>query len=144
MDRLCEERGGVGVVFAHRLRDRDDADAQALAQELLVAARLDLAAREARGVEDEHDVERAGGGVGHQALELRARLGFAPAGVVVAVFADQVEFVLGGELGDRLALRGGGEPLALLLGGLAHIGDGAPPDRLGWATHRVLLGSGCS
>jgi hypothetical protein len=33
-----------------------------------------LVSGEAAGVEDEHDVELAGGCVGHQALELGARL----------------------------------------------------------------------
>jgi hypothetical protein len=47
MDGLGEERGGVGVVFGDRLGDRDDADSEPVAQELLVAACLDLAAREA-------------------------------------------------------------------------------------------------
>jgi hypothetical protein len=41
---------------------------------LLVAACLDLVAGEAAGVEHEHNVELAGGGVGHQALELGACL----------------------------------------------------------------------
>ena len=42
--------------------------------ELLVAACLDLVACEPRGVVDEHHIELAGGGVGHQALELGAGL----------------------------------------------------------------------
>ena len=46
VDRLGEECGGVGGVFAHRLGDGDDADAEPLAEELLVAARLDLVACE--------------------------------------------------------------------------------------------------
>ena len=79
------------MVFAHRLGDGDDADAEPLAQQLLVAARLDLVSREAGGVVDEHHVELALGGVGHQALELGACLGLAPAGVKVAVLADQLE-----------------------------------------------------
>ncbi len=79
VDRLGEERGGVGRVLAHRLGDGDDADAEPLAQELLVAPGLDLAASEARGVEHEHHVEAALGRVGHQALKLGPRLGFAPA-----------------------------------------------------------------
>ncbi|HEV7527326.1 MAG TPA: hypothetical protein VGO29_00340 [Solirubrobacteraceae bacterium] len=78
------------MVFAHRLCDRDDADAERLPQHLLVAARLDLVAREARGVKDEHHIELALGGVGHQALELRTRRGLAPAGMEVAVLADQL------------------------------------------------------
>ncbi|HXP28243.1 MAG TPA: hypothetical protein VN804_00685 [Solirubrobacteraceae bacterium] len=135
VDRLGEERRWVGVVFTHRLRDRDDADAELLAEHLLVAARLDLVAREARGVKDEHDVELAGGSVGHQALELRPRGGLAPAGVKVAVLADQLQVVLGSELADALALGVGREALALLLGRLADVGDRAKRrvrHRLGW------------
>jgi hypothetical protein len=113
------------VVFAHRLGDGDDADAELLAQHLLVAARLDLIAREARGVKDEHDVELALGGVGHQSLELGPRRRLAPARVEVAVLADQLEVVLGRELPDALALRVGREALPLLLGRLADVGDGA-------------------
>lgn len=64
---------------------------------------------------DEHHVELAFGGVGHQALELGAGLGLAPPGVKVAVFADQLEVVLVREVGDRLALRVGGKALSLLL-----------------------------
>ncbi len=116
MDRLGEERGGIGRVFAHRLRDGNDTDAESLAQELLVAPGLDLAAREAGGVEHEHHVETSLGGVGHQALELGACLGLAPAGVEVAVFADQLQIGVDGELTDRLPLGVGGEALALLLG----------------------------
>jgi hypothetical protein len=67
-------------------------------------------------VKDEHRVEPALRGIGHQALKLGARLGLAPAGVKVAVLADELQVVLGGEPGDRLALRVGGEALALLLG----------------------------
>ena len=104
------------MVFAHRLGDGDDADAEPLAQELLVPSGLDLVAGEPGGVEDEHRVELARGGVGHQALELGAGLRLAPPGVKVAVLADQLQVILGGEVGDRLALRVGGEPLALLLG----------------------------
>ncbi|HTD09526.1 MAG TPA: hypothetical protein VK680_11600 [Solirubrobacteraceae bacterium] len=83
---------------------------------MLVAARLDLIPGEAGGVVDEHHLELAIGGVSHQALELGAGLGLAPAGVKVAVLADQLQRVLGGEHGDRLALRVWGEALALLLG----------------------------
>lgn len=113
------------MVFAHRLRDGDDADAELLAEHLLVAARLDLVAREARCVKDEHDVELALGGVGHQSLELWTRGGLAPAGVEVAVLGDQLEIVLRRELADALALGIGREALALLLGRLADVGDGA-------------------
>ncbi|HEX7290955.1 MAG TPA: hypothetical protein VF250_07495 [Conexibacter sp.] len=125
VDRLGEERRGVARVVAHRLRDRDDADAEPLAQQSFVAARLDLVAREARGVEDEHDVEAPLGRVGHQALELGAAIGLAPARVEVAVRADDGQVVLGGELGDGLALGVGREALALLLGRLAHVGGRA-------------------
>lgn len=75
-----------------------------------------MAAREAGGVEDEHHVEAALRGVGHEALELGAGLGFAPAGVEVAVLPGQLQVVLDGELADRLALGVGGESLALLFG----------------------------
>ncbi|HEY7890972.1 MAG TPA: hypothetical protein VIC05_02050 [Solirubrobacteraceae bacterium] len=74
VDRLGEERGRVGVIFAHRLGDRDNTDAEPLAQKLLVAAGLDLVAGEPRGMEDEHHVELALCCVGHEALELRAGL----------------------------------------------------------------------
>ncbi|HEY4812486.1 MAG TPA: hypothetical protein VIH71_15655 [Solirubrobacteraceae bacterium] len=74
MDRLREERARVGVVFPHRLCHRHDADAQSLAQQLLVAARLDLVPCETGGVVDEHDIELAIGGVSHEALELGAGL----------------------------------------------------------------------
>jgi hypothetical protein len=104
------------VVFAHRLRDRDDTDAQLLTEQLLVAAGLDLVAREPRGVEHEHDVEPALGGVGHETLEVRACLGLAPARMKVAVLLGQVEVVLFGEAADALSLRVRGEALALLLG----------------------------
>ncbi len=77
--------------------DRDDADPEPVAQELLVAAGLDLAACEARGVKDEHRIELAFGGIGHQSLELGAGLGLAPAGVKVAVLADELQIVLGGD-----------------------------------------------
>jgi hypothetical protein len=123
VNRLREERGGVGRVLAHRLGDGDDADAEPLAQELLVAPGLDLAASEARGVEHEPHVEAALGRVGHQALKLGTCLGFAPARVEVAVLAGQLQVVLDGELADRLALRVGGEALTLLLGRLADVGD---------------------
>jgi hypothetical protein len=142
VDGLGEERRWVGVVFAHRLGDGHDTDAESLAEELLVAPGLDLVAREPRCVEHEHHIELAGGGVGHQPLELRAGLGLPPPRVKVAVLADKVEVVLGGELGDRLPLRVGGEPLALLLGGLADIGDRSLLDCLCGATHCVLPGSG--
>ena len=104
------------MIFAHRLGDRDDTDAEPLAQKLLVAARLDLVAGEAGGVEDEHHVELALCRVGHQPLELRAGLGLAPPRMEVAVLAGQFEVVLRGETADALALRVGRESLALLLG----------------------------
>jgi hypothetical protein len=63
----------------------------------------------------EHHVELALGGVGHEPLKLRAGLGLAPAGVKVAVLADQLDVVLGGEAADALALRVRREALALLL-----------------------------
>jgi len=122
VDRLGEEQGRVARIVAHRLRDGDDADAEPLAQERLVAARLDLVACEARSVEDEHHVEAPLGGIGHQPLELGPAVGLAPAGVEVAVLADDRQVVLGGELHDGLALRVGREALTLLLGGLAHVG----------------------
>ena len=125
VDRLREERRRVTRVIAHRLRDRDDSDAQPLAQQRLVAPRLDLVAREARGVEDEHDLEAPLGRVGHQPLELRTAVCLAPAGVEVAVLADDLQLVLGGELRDGLALCVGREALALLLGRLAHVGGRA-------------------
>jgi hypothetical protein len=83
---------------------------------LLVAPRLNLVAREPRGVEDEHDVEPALGGVRHEPLEMRACLGLAPARVKVAVLIGQFEVVLVGEATDTLALGIWGEALALLLG----------------------------
>ncbi len=73
---------------------------------------------------DEHDVEALLGRVGHQPLELGPAVGLLPAGVEVAVLADEVEVVLGGEAADRLPLGVGREALALLLGRLAHVGDG--------------------
>jgi hypothetical protein len=91
-------------------------------------------------VEHEHHIELAGGGVGHQPLELRAGLGLPPPRVKVAVLADEVEVVLRGELGDRLPLGVGGEALALLIGGLADIGDRSLLDCLCRATHCVLPG----
>jgi hypothetical protein len=39
VDRLREERRGVGGIVAHRLRDGDDTDSETLAQQLLVATR---------------------------------------------------------------------------------------------------------
>ena len=125
VDRLGEEGRGIGRVLAHRLGDRDDADAEPLAQQLLVAAGLDLVSGEAGGVVDEDDVEALLGGVGHQPLELRPGVGLAPAGVEVGVLLAEVETVLGGELADLLALGIGREALALLLGRLADVGDRA-------------------
>ncbi len=129
------------MVFTHWLGDGHDTDSKPLAEELLVAAGLDLVASEPRRVEHEHAVEVPCRGVGHQPLELRACLGLPPAGVKVAVLTDEVEAVLGGELRDRLTLSVGGEPLALLFGGLADVGDSALLDLLR-VTHRVLLGYG--
>jgi hypothetical protein len=83
---------------------------------LLVASRLDLIAGETRGVEDEHDVEPALGGVGHESLEMRACLGLAPARVKVAVLPGQFEVVLVREPADALTLGVRGEALAVLLG----------------------------
>jgi hypothetical protein len=116
VDRLGQESGRVGRVLPNRLGHGDDPDPEALAQELLIAARLDLAASEPGGVEHEHALEASGGCVGHEALELGSGLGLAPSGVKVAVLGDEIEVVLGRELGDRLALGVGGEALALLLG----------------------------
>lgn len=48
------------MVLAHRLGDRYDADSESLAQKLLVAARLDLVAREPRSVEHDHALEVPG------------------------------------------------------------------------------------
>ena len=70
MDRLGQERRGVGRVFAHWLGDGYDPYVEAFAQQFLVLAGLDLAAREPRSVEDEHHVELRFGGVCHQSLEL--------------------------------------------------------------------------
>lgn len=103
------------MVVAHRLRDGEDLDAELVAKELLVLARLDLIAREPRRVEDEHHVESSLGGVGHQPVEVSAPVGPAPAGMEVAVFLDDVEAVLGGKSLDPLALGAGGEAFALLL-----------------------------
>ncbi|HKI66238.1 MAG TPA: hypothetical protein VJ989_03105 [Solirubrobacterales bacterium] len=125
VDRLGEEGGGVGRVFAHRLSDRDDADAEPLAQQLLVAAGLGLVSGKAGGVVDEDDVEALLGGVGHQPLELWPCVGLAPTGVEVGVLLAEFEAVLGGELADLLALGVGREALALLLGRLADVGDRA-------------------
>jgi hypothetical protein len=94
-------------------------------KELLVLASLDLIAREARGVEDEHHLEPLLGSVGHQAVEVSAPVGLAPAGVEVDVLVDEVEVVLSGESLDRLALGVGREALALFLGRLAHVRDGS-------------------
>lgn len=76
----------------------------------------DLIAREPGRVEHERDVELALCGVRHEPLELRSGLGLAPAGMEVAVLADEFEVVLGREAADALALRVGREALALLLG----------------------------
>ncbi|HTQ69164.1 MAG TPA: hypothetical protein VMI13_10790 [Solirubrobacteraceae bacterium] len=92
------------MVFAQRLSDGDDADAELLPQKLLVAARLDLVSREARGVVHEHHLELTLGGVRHQPLEFATPGRLAPAGVEVAVLADEQELVLLGEPRDRLAL----------------------------------------
>jgi hypothetical protein len=92
------------VILPERLRDRDDLDSQPLAQHLLVAPHFDLVSRETRRVADEHGVELALCRVGHKALKLRPPAGPLPAGVEVAVLADERETVLAGELADRLAL----------------------------------------
>ncbi|HWA54856.1 MAG TPA: hypothetical protein VG816_11845 [Solirubrobacterales bacterium] len=139
MDRLGEEGGRIGRVFAHRLGDRDDANAEPLAQELLVAAGLGLVSGEAGGVVDEDDVEALLGGVGHQLLELRAGVGLAPAGMEVRVFLAEVEPVLGSELADLLALGIGREALALLLGRLADVGDRARLRRLSLRRRHVAF-----
>jgi hypothetical protein len=94
VDRLGQERRGVGGIFAQRLRDRYDADTEAFAEKLLVLARLDLAAGEPGCVKDEHHVEPPIGGVGHEPLKLRARLGLTPPGMKVAVLLDQLKVVL--------------------------------------------------
>jgi hypothetical protein len=130
VDRLGEEGRGVGRVFAHRLGDRDNPDAEPLAQQLLVAAGLGLVPGEAGGVVEEDDVEALLGGVRHQPLELRPGVGLAPAGVEVGVLLAEVESVLGGEAADLLALGIGREALALLLGRLADVGDRARLRRL--------------
>lgn len=129
VDGFGEERRGVAVILAHRLCDGKDLDAELVAQELLVLASLDLVARKPRGVEDEHHVEPLLGGVGHQAVEVSAPVGLAPAGVEVAVLVDEVEVVLGGESLNRLALGAGREALPLLLGRLAYVRNGAQRDR---------------
>jgi hypothetical protein len=67
-------------------------------------------------VEDEHHVEVALRGVGHEALKLGAGLRFAPPGVEVAILSHQFQVILDGELADRLALGVGRESLALLFG----------------------------
>jgi hypothetical protein len=87
------------------LRDREDLDPEPLAEKLLVAARLDLVAREPRGVEDQHHVEAPVRGVGHQPLEISAAIRLAPAGVEVAVLLDDRQIVLSREPRDRLTLR---------------------------------------
>ncbi|HEY5057938.1 MAG TPA: hypothetical protein VII51_02875 [Gaiellaceae bacterium] len=130
VDRLREEHRRVVGIVAHRLCHRDDTDAEPVAQHLLVAASLDLVPREARRVVDEHDVEAALGRVNHQLLKLRTAVRLLPAGMEVAVLARQLEVVLDGELPDRLSLSVRREPLALLLGRLAHIGDSALQRRL--------------
>ena len=142
VDRLGEEERWIGGVVADRLRDRDDADAEPVAKQGLVAARLGLVPREARGVVDEHDVEAALGGVGHQPLELGPAVGLLPAAVEVDVVVDELELVLVGEAADRLSLRVGREALALLLGRLAHVRDGASPTRLVAVAPRSLRRSG--
>lgn len=125
MDRLSQERRRVAVIVAQRLGDREHLDPQPLAQHLLVAAGLDLVPRETRGVVDEYDVEAPRSSVGHQTLKLRPRVCLLPAGVEVAVLADEVEPVLGREGADRFALRVRREALTLLLGRLAHVRDRA-------------------
>jgi hypothetical protein len=91
-------------------------------------------------VEHEHAVEVPGGRVGHQPLELWARLGLPPPGMEVAVLADEIEVVLRGELRDCLALRVWGKSLALLLGGLTDVGNCSLLDRLDRTIHRALPG----
>ena len=130
VDRLGEEERRIGGVVADRLRDRDDADAEPVAEQRLVAARLGLVPREARGVVDEHDVEAALGRVGHQPLELGTGVGLLPAAVEVDVVVDELELVLVGEAADRLPLRVRREPLALLLGRLADVADRSRPTPL--------------
>jgi hypothetical protein len=46
MDRLSEKRRWIAWVSSERLRDRHDANAEPLAEHLLVASRLDLVPRE--------------------------------------------------------------------------------------------------
>lgn len=82
---------------------------------MLVAARLDLVARE-REVWNMSTTSNLLGSVRHEPLEMRACLGLALARVKVAVLIDQLQVVLLGEAADALALRVGGEALALLLG----------------------------
>src|SRR2546428_5635987 len=125
VDRLREKRGGIAVVVAHRLRDREDLDPQPLAQHLLVAPRLDLVPREARGVIHEHAIEPTLGRVGHETLKLRPPIGAFPTGVEVAVLTDEREPVLCGEGADRFALRIRREALTLLLGRLANVSNRA-------------------
>jgi hypothetical protein len=110
VDRLRQERRRVAGVLAHGLRDRQHLDPQPLAQQLLVAARLDLIARKARGMEHEDHFEATLGGVRHEPLELRPPVRLAPPGMKVAVLADDDQVVLVGEPRDRLTLRLDGKP----------------------------------
>jgi hypothetical protein len=56
---------------------------------------LDLVGGKAGGVEDEYHIEFPVGGVGHEPLELRARLPSCASGIKVAVLTDEFEIVLG-------------------------------------------------
>ena len=125
VDRLGEEDdGSVGsspigcVTETTRMPSRSRSSC-------LVAARLDLVSREARGVVDEHDVEAPLGRVGHQPLKLGPAVGLLPAEWKSEYSSTSSRLVLDGEAPDRLSLSVGREALALLLGRLAHIGDGA-------------------
>jgi hypothetical protein len=58
--------------------------------------------------------------------------------VKVAILADELQIVLGGELADRLALRVRREALSLLLGRLTNVGH-RPPRSGGTAASFLLL-----
>jgi hypothetical protein len=84
VDRLGEEERGIGGVVADRLCHGDDADSEAVAEQDFVATCFGLVPGEARGVVDEHDLEAAVGGIGHQPLELGPAVGLLRPRAVVA------------------------------------------------------------